>query len=91
MQDGIHEGLKLRNRMLKPWEPMAMGNKQVSASHLKILIQEVPKIKHGLVYSDISPDDRQNFKSLQKCMDIRVRNALHAFVPDRIFWVYAQT
>lgn len=59
-----------------------MGKKQVSAAHLKILIQEAPKLIHGLVYFDISPEDRQNFKSLQKCMDIRTRNALRDFVPD---------
>lgn len=64
MQDATHAGLKLRNRLLRSWDVMAMGHKQVSAAHLKILIQEVPKIIHGLVYSDISPVDRQNFKSL---------------------------
>lgn len=82
MQDATHAGLKLRNRLLKSWETMAIGNKQVCGGHLKILIQDVPKIIHGLVYSDISPDDRQNFRSLQKCMDIRVRTALRDFVPD---------
>lgn len=82
MQDATHMGLKLRNRLLKSWEVIPMGNKQVSASHLKLLIQEVPKMIHGLVYTDVAPDDRQNFKALQKCMDIRVRNALHDFIPD---------
>lgn len=82
IQDATHTGLKLRNRLLKSWEEIPMGNKQVSVSHLKFLIQEVPKIVHGLVYSDIAPDDRQNFKALQKSMDTRVRNALHEFIPD---------
>lgn len=82
MQDATHAGLKMRNRLLKSYLPMAMGKKQVSAAHLKILIQEAPKLIHGLVYTDISPDDRQKFKSLQKCMDIRVLNALRDFVPD---------
>lgn len=42
----------------------------------------MPKLVHGLVYFDICPDDRQNFKSLTKCMDIRARNAMRDFVPD---------
>lgn len=46
------------------------------------MIKEVPKLAHGLVYSDIAPDDHQNYKSLQKCMNIRVRNALSQFTPD---------
>lgn len=61
---------------------MPMGTKQVSVAHLKILIQQVPKIIHGLVYSDICPKDRQNFASFEKCMSTRTQNALHEFVPD---------
>lgn len=36
MQDGIHTSLKLRNRMLRFYNEMPMGNKQVSAAHLKV-------------------------------------------------------
>lgn len=82
MQDATHAGLKLRNRWLKSFVPMVMGQKQVSAAHLKVLIQDVSKAIHGLVYSDICPDDRQNFKALQKCMNIRCIDALRNFVPD---------
>lgn len=42
----------------------------------------MPKLEHGLVYFDVSPDDKQNFKSLTKCSDVRVRNALCEHVPD---------
>lgn len=42
----------------------------------------MPKLTHGLVYHDISPDDRQNFKSFSKCMNAKVGNALTNFVPD---------
>lgn len=80
IQDPIHIGTKLRNRILKPSIILLMGNKQVSVSHLKILINSAQKDIHGLVYSDICPDDRMNFKSLEKVMDQRVINALRKHV-----------
>lgn len=82
VQDPIHVGTKLRNRLLRPSGFMPMGSKQVSVAHLKILIKEVPKGFHGLVSSDICPLDRQNFASLKKCMDLRTRNCLKHHVPD---------
>lgn len=82
MQDATHCGTKMRNRLLRSYAAMPMGKKQVAVAHLKILIQDVPKMTHGLVYSDISPDDRQNFDSLHKCMSIRTRNSLRDFIPD---------
>lgn len=36
MQDGIHTVLKLRNRMPNLNDELPMGNKQVSAAHLKV-------------------------------------------------------
>lgn len=82
IQDIIHLGTKMRNRMLKYSILLPMGNKQVSIAHLKILLNEVGKEVHGLVWSDLSTDDRQNFGSLQKVMDSRVLKALEKYVPD---------
>lgn len=82
IQDIIHEVLKLRNRLLKISMHLPMGNKQVSVSHLKILINNTSKDVHGLVLKDICPDDKQNFKSLKKVMDPRVLQALISKVPD---------
>lgn len=82
MQDPTHHGLKLRNRLLRLHAALPMGTKLVSVSHLKLLMNEVPKAVHGLVYSDISPNDKQNFKALEKCMGIRTREALRKYVPD---------
>lgn len=42
----------------------------------------MPKDIHGLTRSDISPDDRQNFGSLQKVMEACVTNALEAYNID---------
>lgn len=42
----------------------------------------MPKLVHGLVNYDVCPIDRQNYKSMAKCMDIRVRNSMSESVPD---------
>lgn len=55
---------------------MPMGSSLVSIAHLKLLISSVPKEIHGLVMSDICPDDRQNYGSLQKIMQHKVLDAL---------------
>lgn len=82
LQDVVHIGTKLRNRLLKLTTVLLIGNKIASVAHLKILINSVPKSIHGLVYSDICPDDRQNFNSLNKLMEPNVRTALTNFVKD---------
>lgn len=82
MQDAIHGGLKFRTCFLRTYAALPMGTKMASVSHLKVLIRDVQKSIHGLVISDISPVDRQNFKSLQKCMSTRTRNALRQYIPD---------
>lgn len=82
IQDSTHIGTKLRNRLLKPSICLPFGNKIISLSHLKILINNVPKDKHGLVLTDISPEDRQNFRSLEKVMEPRVNNALKKHIID---------
>lgn len=82
MQDAIHGGLKLRTCFLRTYAALPMGRKLASSAHLKILIRDVPKSIHGLVLSDVSPIDKQNFKSLEKCMSARTRNALRDYVPD---------
>lgn len=68
MQDSIHNGTKLRNKVLQPSAILPMGSRQVSISHLKMLIAKLPKSHHGIVLNDICPDDRQNFESLRKVM-----------------------
>lgn len=82
IQDTVHIGTKLRNRMLNSSIVLYMGNKVVSIVHIKTLLQMVPKEIHGLVYSDINPEDRQNYNSLQKIMQDRVLNAMKLNVAD---------
>lgn len=82
LQDIVHWAGKMRNRTLKPSILLPMGNKQVSVSHLKMLINTVRKEVHGIVVSDICPFDKQNFSSFQKISSDRVLNALTERVPD---------
>lgn len=82
IQDTTHIGTKLRNRLLKPSISLPFGIKAISLSHLKSLLQIAPKDLHGLVLSDISPDDRQNFRSLEKVMNNSVTDALRKYVID---------
>lgn len=57
-------------------------NKVASIVHIRTLLKAVPKEIHGLVYSDINPEDKQNFTSLEKVMDDRVLNAMKLNVAD---------
>lgn len=82
IQDPVHLLTKLRNRLNKPSIFLAMGSKCVSISHLKILINKVNKQVHGLVPSDVHPDDRQNVDSALKITEDRVLNALKKYVHE---------
>lgn len=81
-QDIIHVLTKLRNRLLKLTTNVLIGKKVASVSHLKILLNSVSKADHGLIYSDICPDDRQNYSSLDKIMASKVRESLEKYVVD---------
>lgn len=81
-QDTIHIGTKLRNRLLNSSNVLCIGDKVVTIVHIKILLESVPKEVHALVQSDIYPEDRQNYKSLEKLMEDRVLNAMQIHVAD---------
>lgn len=81
LQDTIHIGTKLRNCLLVASICLALGSKLISLSHLKLLINNVPKEEHGIVMKDICVDDRQNFGSLEKVMRQRTLDSLSKHVP----------
>lgn len=83
MQDVAHIGTKLRNRLLNQTSTLLIGIKIATVAHLKVLLNSVPKDDHGLIYSDICPEDRQNFDSLKKIMHPRVTSMLAKHVVDR--------
>lgn len=88
VQDSVHIATKLRNRLLKPCILLPMGSNQVSVAHLKILINVAKKDEHGLVLTDVCPDDRQNYKSFEKITEDRVLQALEKYVPDSESTIY---
>lgn len=80
VQDTIHIGTKMRNRLLNTAIVLYMGDQVVTIVHIKMLLQQTSKEIHGLIYTDIAPEDRQNFESLEKIMENRVLEALDKFV-----------
>lgn len=82
VQDTIHIGTKLRNRLLNPSIELPIGKFLISATHLQYLIKHASKDKHSLTATDIDPKDRQNFGSLEKVLRPNVRELLKENVPD---------
>lgn len=80
-QDVPHIIGKLRNRKLNFSRIFPFGNKIISASFLKYLIEHVSKDKHLLNRSDIEPKDRQNFLSAQKICSEKTMQCLTDYVP----------
>ena len=65
LQDAVHICTKLRNRLLSS-SILIMGDKVVSIDFLMKMIESQSKFNHNLVKSDISPRDKQNFRSCEK-------------------------
>lgn len=76
VQDTVHIGSKLRNRLLALNAALKMGSFEVSISHLKNLVKHVQKSVHGLSQMDVSPIDRMNYTSVEKIIENRVIEAL---------------
>lgn len=82
VQDTIHMGTKMRNRLLNSSIVLHMGNEIALIIHIKQLLENVAKEVYGLVWSDVLPEDRQNYSSLEKLMQPRVINALEMNIAD---------
>lgn len=80
IQDTVHLGGKLRNKILN--SDMPMGKYIVSVHHLKSLVSEVQKSVHGLTQNEIFPEDRMDFDSFLKITDNRVIKALRQYVEN---------
>lgn len=80
-QDSTHIVTKARSSILKCSRMYPIGNKIISSSHLKYLIENVSKDKHLLTRTDIEPKDRQNFLSAQKMCSENTTQCLMNYVP----------
>lgn len=74
IQDFIHIGTKLRNRILN--YVLRMGDYDVSMAHLLILLDTFTKEQHGLCSNTTNPKDRQNFESVLRICDAKVIDLL---------------
>lgn len=80
VQDTIHIGTKLRNRLLN--SNLMFGKHTISVKHLTELVDRFPKCAHRLTHSIIQTGDRQNFESVLKISDDRII-ALLSSIPNR--------
>ena len=78
MQDATHLVTKLRNRLLSKKAALQVGDKYISMEHLQQFLdnEELFRLDHGLVQSDLKPTDRQNFRSCVKITHCDVLNLL---------------
>lgn len=70
IQDEVHIGTKLRNRILN--RQMKIGNYTISVDHLYAVMKSFPKTEHNLCATTIATTDRQNFDSVLKICDEKV-------------------
>lgn len=76
-------GTKLRQRFLNPKVHLPMGNMFVDIAHLKQILEKFPKCEHGLTNNDLNPNDKMNFRSVEKMTDERVLKLLEADIENR--------
>lgn len=82
IQDTIHILTKLRNRLLNSSIVLKIGNRDASNVHVKYLVDNISKGEHELTNSDIYPEDRQNYGSVEKLLNPKVSVALENHVPN---------
>lgn len=78
VQDTVHIGTKLRNRILK--KNIRFGEHEISLQHLVIMMNTFSRDKHGLHPTHLDKNDRMNFISVQKITDPRVIQLLESGV-----------
>lgn len=75
IQDIVHIATKLRNfllRLARKKHKVPFGRKYIDLQHLHDLIDKIGRKNHLLTLSTLYPDDRQNFKSVQRMCSIEV-------------------
>ena len=64
VQDHVHLLAKLRSRLLAPSNLIVLGAETACPSHLRKVVNDVPKERHGLTKKDINNKDKQNYHSI---------------------------
>lgn len=81
VQDAYHIGTKLKNRLLNTVVMLILGNSIVTASHLKIFLDNVSKDQHHLTIGDINGADKMNVDSVKRIFSQKVGECLKKHVP----------
>lgn len=74
IQDTVHIGTKLRNRLLN--NKLKFGKYDISVEHLMSLVKSIPKTEHRLTENIVKTRDRQNFDSVLRICDEKVISLL---------------
>lgn len=80
IQDTVHIGTKLRNRLLN--QSLLFGTHLISIAHLIALVRAVPKAEHKLSENTVNTSDRQNFDSVLAICDDKVISLLALKIKD---------
>ena len=64
-QDFVHVMAKLRTRLLLPSNILVMGKHSAVVTHLKFVLNEFPKERHGLSLRTLDVRDKQNYSSIE--------------------------
>ena len=84
IQDTVHIGTKLRNRLLKHSLILPMGKFIASKAHLNIIMNVCSKDKHYLTEKDINGKDKMNFASVVKLCSLNIIKLLTENIPDSL-------
>ena len=80
VQDTVHEGAKMRTRLLKDDKPMPFGNFIACRENLETLCGLVTKDKHLLQERDLLPEDKMNYDAVGRLSRPEIRVLLKQHV-----------
>lgn len=81
IQDPVHEGAKLRTRLLKHNIFLPIGNTIASRECLVSPKATVTKDKHGLYDADLSLVDKMNYSAVERLCEPSLSSLLELHVP----------
>lgn len=79
-QDFIHNVKKIINLLLHSSRAIMVGEYLAHINHLEIVANMFPVLEHGLTATDITRDDRQNYRRAEKLAFKSVSNCLKCLI-----------
>lgn len=75
-QDYLHILNKMRNTLYDTACDLTLGKFSPLLGHLLIVAKKFPKSSHHLVASDLDPQDKMNYRAIEKILDVKVVESL---------------